>query len=160
MAADARRSKSLLEWMFGRNRHINEKEEPEEEERLDPDRPHLPEASTTVGKGRIVLESGYTFTQKGSSFSSHAYPEALLRIGLFADWFEFRIGQNFLSQEHTLAGVRKSANEAHVDFGWEVIKTRFDLEWDAFLPSRDDRVRDRSATLCRGRIRLFLHQKF
>jgi len=97
--------------MFGRNPHTNEKEGPEEE-RLDPDRPHLPEASTTVGKGRIVLESGYTFTEKGSSFSSHAYPEALLRIGMFTDWFEFRIGQNFLTQEHTLDGVRKSANGA------------------------------------------------
>jgi hypothetical protein len=81
---------------------MSEREEPEEEERLDPDRPHLPEASTTVGKGRIVLESGYTFTGKGSTFSSHAYPEALLRIGMFADWFEFRVGQNFLSQAHTL----------------------------------------------------------
>jgi len=108
---DARRPKTLLEWMFGRNPNTNEKEDPEEE-RLDPDRPHLPEASTTVGKGRIVLESGYTFTQKGSSFSSHAYPEALLRIGMLADWFEFRIGQNFLNQEQTLDGVRKSANGA------------------------------------------------
>jgi len=110
-AVDARRPKTLLEWMFGGSPHTDEKEEPEEE-RLDPDRPHLPEASTTVGKGRIVLESGYTFTQKGSSFSSHAYPEALLRIGMFADWFEFRIGQNFLNQEQTLDGVRKSANGA------------------------------------------------
>ena len=110
-AVDARRPKTLSEWMFGRSSHTNEKEEPEEE-RLDPDRPHLPEASTTVGKGRIVLESGYTFTEKGSSFSSHAYPEALLRIGMFADWFEFRIGQNFLTQEHTFDGVRKSDNGA------------------------------------------------
>ena len=83
-------------------RNISEREEPEEEEGLDPDRPHLPEASTTVGKGRIVLEFGYTFTGKDSTFSSHAYPEALLRIGMFADWLEFRVGQNFLSQAHTL----------------------------------------------------------
>ena len=82
-------------------RNTSEREEPEEEERLDPDRPHLPEAST-VGKGRIVLQSGYTFTGKGSTFSSHEYPEALLRIGMFADWFEFRVGQKFLSQAHTL----------------------------------------------------------
>jgi hypothetical protein len=34
-----------------------------ESERLDPDRPHLPEASTTVGKGRMILEGGYTFNE-------------------------------------------------------------------------------------------------
>lgn len=84
----------------------------QEEERLDPDRPHLPEASTTVGRGRVVLESGYTFTEKGSSFSSHTYPEALLRIGAFADWFELRIGQSFINQERTSGGTRTSADGA------------------------------------------------
>src|SRR5215470_5431940 len=51
-----------------------------EQTRLDPDRPHLPEASTTVGKGRLLLESGYTFSQKSPSFRSHSYPEAVVRI--------------------------------------------------------------------------------
>jgi len=78
-------------WTF-----TGDSEEPEERGHLDPDRPHLPEASTAVGKNRIVLESGYTFTQKGSAITSQSYPEALLRIGMFADWFEFRIGPNFL----------------------------------------------------------------
>jgi hypothetical protein len=27
--------------------------------RVDPDRPHLPEASTAVGKGHVLLEGGY-----------------------------------------------------------------------------------------------------
>jgi len=96
--------------MLGSNGRRAEKDDPEEEERLDPDRPHFPEASTTVGKGRVVLESGYTFKEKGSSFFSHSYPEGLLRIGIFADWFEFRIGQNVFNQERTAAGVRTSAS--------------------------------------------------
>jgi hypothetical protein len=58
------------------------KERSGEEDHLDADRPHFPEASTTVGKGRAVLESGYTFTQKGDSFLSHSGPEALLRVGM------------------------------------------------------------------------------
>jgi hypothetical protein len=33
------------------------------------------------------------------------YPEALLRIGMFADWFELRIGQNFANQRQTVDGV-------------------------------------------------------
>lgn len=109
-AARTKRYKTLLDAVLGSNE--GEKEEPEEERRLDPDRPHFPEATTTVGKGRVVLESGYTFKQKGSSFSSHSFPEALLRVGMFADWFEFRIGQNFLNEEQTVAGVRTSANGA------------------------------------------------
>ncbi len=58
------------------------------------------------------MESGYTFTKKGSSFTSQSYPEALLRVGMFADWFEFRIGQSFLSREQTVGGVRTSVHGA------------------------------------------------
>ena len=101
--------KTLLKWP-GPTQDDNE--EPNEPKRLDPDRPHLPESSTAVGKGTIVLESGYTFTKKGSAFTSQSYPEALLRIGMFADWFEFRLGQNFLNQEQTVAGVRTRAEGA------------------------------------------------
>src|SRR5437870_601148 len=95
--------KTLLKWP-GRTQGDNE--ESNEPQRLDPDRPHLPESSTAVGKGRIVLESGYTFTKKGSAFTSQSYPEGLLRIGMFADWFEVRLGQSFLTREQTVAGVR------------------------------------------------------
>src|SRR5262249_9143014 len=73
-------------------------EESSEEGHLDPDRPHFPEASTTVGLGRVVLEGGYTYTQRGSSVTQ-TYPEALLRVGMFAEWFEFRIGQSFIDRE-------------------------------------------------------------
>ncbi|MBX9623595.1 MAG: transporter [Gemmataceae bacterium] len=62
------------------------------------DRPDFTEASSTVGKGRVQLEAGYTFATDrsgGVTTTSHSYPEALLRVGLFADWFEFRIGQTF-----------------------------------------------------------------
>ncbi len=95
--------KTLLKWPGPTH---DDHEEPDEPKRLDPDRPHLPESSTAVGKGRIVLESGYTFTKKGSAFTQ-SYPEALLRVGLFTDWSEFRLGQSFLSSERTKAGVRR-----------------------------------------------------
>jgi hypothetical protein len=107
-ATETKPRKTLFEWPG----HIRGDDEEPEGHRLDPDRPHLPEASTAVGKGRIALESGYTFTQKGSSFTSQSYPEALLRIGMFADWFEFRIGQNFLSREQSVAGGRTSIHGA------------------------------------------------
>lgn len=66
------------------------------------DRPDFVEASSAVGRGRVQLEAGYTYVRDNSAGTrvvSHSYPEALLRIGMFADWFEFRIGQN-LGSEH------------------------------------------------------------
>jgi hypothetical protein len=74
-----------------------EKEKQEEPKRIDTDRPHLPEASTTVGLGRAVLEAGYTYNTSGGFFPLHSFPEAVLRLGVLADWFELRIGQNVAS---------------------------------------------------------------
>jgi len=63
-----------------------------------------------VGKDRTVLESGYTFANKGGSLLSHSFPEALLRVGMFTDWFEFRIGQSFLHEEEKTGGVTNVRN--------------------------------------------------
>jgi Putative MetA-pathway of phenol degradation len=110
--AEDRGSKTLLEAILGIRENDEVKERSGEEDHLDADRPHFPEASTTVGKGRAILESGYTFTQKGDSFLSHSGPEALLGVGMFADWFEFRVGQNFLRQRQTVAGATTTASGA------------------------------------------------
>jgi hypothetical protein len=88
----------------------------EEPDEIVTDRPDFTEASRTVGKGRVQLEAGYTFTRdrtNGERFSSHSYPEALLRVGMFADWFEFRLGQNFGNERTILAdGTRTRASGA------------------------------------------------
>jgi len=94
--------RSLLDAILGINAGIDQSGE---NERLDPDRPHLPEATTAVGTGRAILESGYTFTNKKGMAFQHSYPEALLRVGAVANWFEFRIGQNFLNEQQTIAGA-------------------------------------------------------
>jgi hypothetical protein len=99
-------ARTLLESLFGRP--AGAASETDEERPIDPDRPHFPESATAVGKGRVVLESGYTFSEKGSA-TSQSFPEALLRVGLFADWFELRIGQNVLDEERTGPGARGSA---------------------------------------------------
>jgi hypothetical protein len=36
-------------------------------------------------------------------------PEALLRVGVLADWLELRVGQNFLAQRQTIDGITTSA---------------------------------------------------
>lgn len=91
---------TVFEWAIGC--HIEEDEDEEEVEmpkRMPNDNPHFTDASATVGYGRIMLESGYLFTTDksfGSRFQEHSLPAALLRIGLFADWFELRLQWNYL----------------------------------------------------------------
>lgn len=57
------------------------------------DRPDQTESSTVVPKGTWQLETGYYFqkaTDAGRSIKTHAYPTALLRIGML-DWLELRV---------------------------------------------------------------------
>ena len=73
----------------------------DEEKPLKSDRPDFTEASSTVGLGRVQLEAGYTFLRdrdRGTTTTLHSYPEALFRIGMFAEWFELRVGQNVFSE--------------------------------------------------------------
>jgi hypothetical protein len=65
------------------------------------DRPDFTEASSTVGAGRFQIEAGFTYFKDrsdGVNSRSNSFPETLLRIGLFAESFEFRIAQNFLDE--------------------------------------------------------------
>ncbi|HQR08067.1 MAG TPA: transporter [Gemmatales bacterium] len=80
-----------------KNKEKDKSEAEPEADKIQTDRPDFTESSTTVGKGRVQLESGYTYSRSKDAAlqASHSYPEALLRVGLFADWFELRIGQNF-----------------------------------------------------------------
>ena len=90
--------KTLLEWS-----NAVESDEPEEENpRIITDRPHLAEAASLVGLGRIQVETGYTFTLDNDSATNvqrHSFPEPLFRIGMFREWFEFRFGYNYLVEE-------------------------------------------------------------
>jgi len=62
-------------------------------EEIETDRPDQTESSALVPKGAIQLETGY-FLQKakeeGVPVKTHAYPTALLRVGLL-DWMELRV---------------------------------------------------------------------
>lgn len=71
-------------------------------DRIITDRPHLAEAASTVGLGRVQVENGYTYFLDGSGGSTtqlQSFPETLLRLGLFAEWFEFRVQYNFFARQ-------------------------------------------------------------
>src|SRR6266568_788795 len=133
--ADQPGAKTLFEWAVGKHdENGNDKndkngngdvpaktngakngkaKEAEEEKPMPHDRPHVADSSQTVGLGRIMLESGYTFTrdsEQGAKIVSHSYPESVLRIGMFAEWLEVRLGWNYENEMQTANGVRQSAS--------------------------------------------------
>ena len=90
--------KTLLQWSYGTS---FEGGAPGWDEPLVADRPDFTEAAVTVGRGVAQLEIGYTYTfdeEGGESTDSHSYPEPLLRVGVFSEWLEFRIGWNYAEQ--------------------------------------------------------------
>ncbi len=78
------------------------------DEPLASDRPDFTEASCTVGRGRVQLETGYTYIHDAAgpgSVSEHSFPEMLWRVGMFAEWFEFRIAYNHGAEITRTAGL-------------------------------------------------------
>lgn len=82
------------------------------DEPLTTDRPDFTESSTTVGRGVVQLEMGYLFVESdeagGDRIRAHAYPNSLLRVGLFRDWFEIRLGWLILDERTSGGGQRVS----------------------------------------------------
>jgi hypothetical protein len=108
-AAEHKPAKTIFEWSIGpEKKDADEGGGNEEKEKpLDTDRPDFGVATTTVGKGRAILETGYTFYHdwgSDSHLNGHTYPDAVLRVGMFAEWFEFRIGQTFANIRTTPSG--------------------------------------------------------
>ncbi len=88
------RPRTLFAWAGQERRLVDGTED----KPLESDRPDFTEASSTVGLRRLQIEMGYTYVKddEGDTHtSSQSYPETLYRIGLFAEWFEVRIGWNF-----------------------------------------------------------------
>jgi hypothetical protein len=96
--------KTLLQWSYGTSFEGG----PDLDEPLVTDRPDFTEASVTVGYGVAQLEMGYTYTYDDTpteSTRSHSYPEALLRVGTLADWFELRAAWNYADERINEFGV-------------------------------------------------------
>jgi len=124
--------KTLLTWAVGREEKKDKDDEKNDDEKhgngkdgngkkdkerepniIATDRPDFVEASHAVGKGRVQLEGGYTYVRDSSGGArtiAHSYPEMLLRIGMFADWFELRIGQNFLNERSPGSSVHGASD--------------------------------------------------
>jgi hypothetical protein len=110
-AANSGYRKTLLQWSYGTSFEGG----PDVYEPLVTDRPDFTESSVTVGYGVAQLETGYTFTydsEAGDRTYSHSFPESLLRLGIFAEWFELRIDWNYLEERTEVGGVDDTASGA------------------------------------------------
>lgn len=65
-----------------------------EEDHIETDRDSLTPSSRTVGAGRVVIESSYSFIDNRDSKETHSFPELLVRIG-WTDRLELRFGGNY-----------------------------------------------------------------
>ena len=95
--------KTLMQWSYGTSFSGGP---PGYDEPLASDRPDFVEASVTVGRGVAQVEMGYTYLfddDGGVIHKEHSFPEMLWRIGMFAEWFEFRIAHTHLvGSDHLL----------------------------------------------------------
>ena len=73
---------------------------------IDTDRPDLTDATTTIARGHIQFESGFTSQTSRDALTSLSGPEFLLRFGILSR-AELRLGQNYRSVE-TDPGVHVS----------------------------------------------------
>jgi hypothetical protein len=84
--------KTLFQWSYGTS---FEGGIDLEEDALETDRPDFVEASTTVGKGVLQIESGYTYIRNDDADDNsitHSAGEFLFRYGVYEDWLELRLG--------------------------------------------------------------------
>src|SRR5690606_24129946 len=88
------------------------------------DRPDFTESSSVVGQGVWQLETGYTYAREdGPDFATfHSYPEALLRVGIVAEWFELRIGWTALQE--SAAGARTDGGSDDMFVGTKTALTQ------------------------------------
>ena len=107
--------------------------QPSDEEPLVTDRPDFTEASSVVGRGRVQLESGYTFVRDrsaGIETTAHAVPQFVWRIGV-TEAIELRIvwdaGYLFEREvDRTTGTVTKQSGGTDMDLGVKIALTKQD----------------------------------
>ena len=103
---------TLFQWSYGTSFGGG----PKRDEPIVTDRPDFTEASATVGKGVVQLETGYTYSFDGATGKrGHSYPESLFRIGILEDWLEFRILYNHTRESGFVGGGPAMASQAGDD---------------------------------------------
>ena len=88
--SDEEPRRTLFQWSYG----TSFGGAPDLDEPIVTDRPDFTEASSTVGKGVLQIESGYTYVRNkdpDDNSTLHSAGEVLFRYGVLANWLEFRL---------------------------------------------------------------------
>lgn len=94
MSTDAGRLRESGESDGERDGEQSEGEEAEEDDEIETDRDSFTPATSTVGRGRTIFESAYSFVDNRSVAETQSVPEIVTRYGL-TDSIELRIGWNY-----------------------------------------------------------------
>jgi len=89
---------------------------------IETDRPYFTKSASVVGRDTLQLETGYTFahdSENGRQHTFHTFPEALLRVGAFAEWLEFRVGWTWLEHD-TNTNSRDQSGSSDPDVGIKI----------------------------------------
>lgn len=68
--------------------------EPKERREIETDRDSFTPATTTADRGRLIVESAYSFLDNRRVKETHSFPELILRYGL-TERIELRLGSNY-----------------------------------------------------------------
>lgn len=68
--------------------------EGEGEDEIETDRDSFTPATTTAGRGRVIVEGAYSFIDNRAVPETHSFPELITRVGV-CDWLELRFGWNY-----------------------------------------------------------------
>jgi hypothetical protein len=105
------------------------------EKPLESDRPGFGDSPSTVGCDRCQLEIGYQYSydrEANTSEIQHTYPQSLLRVGAFANWFELRVSWSQEQDTDRVFGV-----SSHTDVGSQDMNVGFKIALtpqDQWLP--------------------------
>ena len=117
--------KTLMQWSYGTTFSGGP---PSMDEPLEADRPDFTESPLTVGKGVVQVEMGYTFTSDGNlgtRTTDHNFPQMLWRIGMLAEWFEFRVFYNYDINDQTFpsGNHQRMRGSEDLEFGAKICLT-------------------------------------
>jgi hypothetical protein len=85
--------KTLMQWSYADGADFDDVYRP-----METDRPYFTKSASVVGLGERQLETGYTYS-KNERQVYQTFPEAVLRVGALAEWFEFRVGWTWLNHD-------------------------------------------------------------
>jgi hypothetical protein len=121
-------SDTLFDWTRVAEGQKSDDSSGDDKDELQSDRPGFGDCPSTVGCGRCQLEMGYDYTydhDNVASHISHEYPQSLLRIGMFENWFEARVSWSQLQDtDRVFGGARTTVvGSEDMDVGFKIALT-------------------------------------